>query len=88
MASIPGDCGIKVSHKLFAPSIGIAYRVSDNFVIRAGYSLSPQQDNMGRSGIESYPVCSVIDHQRRYLVYPGGYGQRYRSTRHSPAGYR
>ena len=55
VASIPGDCGIKVSHKLFAPSIGIAYRASDNFVIRAGYSLSPQQDNMGRQGIQAYP---------------------------------
>ena len=44
-----------MSHKLFAPSIGIAYRVSENFVIRAGYSLSPQQDNMGRQGIKAYP---------------------------------
>ena len=55
VAGIPGDCGIKVSHKLFAPSIGIAYRATENFVIRAGYSLSPQQDNMGRQGIQAYP---------------------------------
>jgi len=55
VAGIPGDCGIHVSHKLFAPSIGIAYRATENFVIRAGYSLSPQQDNMGRQGIQAYP---------------------------------
>ena len=55
VADIPGDCGIHVSSKLFAPSIGLAYRMSDNFVIRAGYSLSPQQDNMARSGIQGYP---------------------------------
>jgi hypothetical protein len=55
VGGIPGDCGIHVSHKLFAPSIGIAYRATENFVVRAGYSLSPQQDNMGRSGIQAYP---------------------------------
>jgi hypothetical protein len=55
VGGIPGDCGIHVSSKLFAPSIGIAYRLMENTVIRAGYSLSPQQDNMGRQGIQSYP---------------------------------
>jgi hypothetical protein len=49
------DCGIKVSHKLFAPSIGLAYRLFENFVIRAGYSLSPQQDDMARFAIQGYP---------------------------------
>src|SRR5438552_12072393 len=29
---IPTDCGIHVSHKLFAPSIGIAYRPTEQFV--------------------------------------------------------
>lgn len=55
VGGVPGDCGIRVSNKLFAPSIGIAYRMSENFVIRTGYSLSPQQDNMGRQGIQAYP---------------------------------
>ncbi|HMF77027.1 MAG TPA: TonB-dependent receptor [Bryobacteraceae bacterium] len=51
----PLDCGIHVSKKLFAPSIGIAYRLTENTVIRSGYSLSPQQDNMGRNLIQGYP---------------------------------
>jgi hypothetical protein len=52
----PPDCGMHVSNKLFAPSIGIAYRPFENFVIRTGYSLSPQTDaTMGRAGIQSYP---------------------------------
>jgi len=55
VATIPLDCGIHVSNKLFAPSIGIAYRLSENTVIRTGYSLSPQQDNMGRNLIQGYP---------------------------------
>jgi hypothetical protein len=51
----PGDCGIKVSPKLFAPSLGIAYRALENFVVRAGFAISPLQDNMARGGVKSYP---------------------------------
>ncbi len=42
--SVPKNCGMHTSKKLFAPSIGIAYRPFENFVIRAGYALSPQTD--------------------------------------------
>ncbi len=52
----PKDCGIKVSKALFAPRIGIAYRPSESMVVRLGYSLSPEQINMARDGIASYPV--------------------------------
>ena len=53
---VPQNCGIHTSKKLFAPSIGIAYRPFENFVVRAGYALSPQTDaSMGRQSIQSYP---------------------------------
>ncbi len=52
----PGDCGIQVSHKLFAPSLGIAYRLDDNTVVRAGYALSPTQVEMGNSGTQAFPA--------------------------------
>jgi hypothetical protein len=55
VGGIPGDCGIQVSHRLFAPSIGIAYRAFKNFVIRAGFALSPLQDEMARGGMKSFP---------------------------------
>ena len=42
--------------KLFAPSIGIAYRVDDNTVVRAGYALSPTQVEMGNSGTQAFPA--------------------------------
>jgi len=58
---IPSDCGIKVSNKLFAPSIGIAYRPSEKFVIRTGYSLSPFQWNMGMSQMQAYPGEVQLD---------------------------
>jgi outer membrane receptor protein involved in Fe transport len=40
VGNIPTDNGMSVSKKLFAPRLGIAYRVSDRTVIRAGYSIS------------------------------------------------
>jgi hypothetical protein len=52
----PRDCGIEVSKKLFAPRAGIAFRATDTFVIRMGYALSPEQINMARDGIASYPI--------------------------------
>jgi hypothetical protein len=36
----PSDLGIETSKKLFAPRIGLAYRLGDNTVIRSGYGLT------------------------------------------------
>jgi hypothetical protein len=58
---IPTDCGIHVSHKLFAPSLGIAYRPSQKLVIRAGYSLSPYQEQMGIVQMQAYPGEVQLD---------------------------
>lgn len=35
--NVPKDVGVTVSHKLFAPTIGIAYRIDDKTVLRTGY---------------------------------------------------
>src|SRR5262249_25869972 len=40
LAGLPKDLGITTSHKLFAPRIGIAYRLNNTSVIRTGYGLS------------------------------------------------
>lgn len=53
--SIPKDCGIKVSKRLFAPRVGIAYRLSSTLVFRAGYSLTNEQAISARDGIYNYP---------------------------------
>jgi hypothetical protein len=52
----PGDCGIKVSNKLFAPNIGISYRPINNLVLRSGFSLSPIQTAMGQPIVQNYPA--------------------------------
>jgi hypothetical protein len=60
-SGIPTNCGINVSHKLFAPSIGIAYRPTEKLVIRTGYSLSPYQEQMGIVQMQSYPGEVELD---------------------------
>src|SRR6185312_14698732 len=37
---VPEDAGISVSHKLFAPRVGLAYRIDEKTVVRAGYGLN------------------------------------------------
>ncbi|HWB86510.1 MAG TPA: TonB-dependent receptor [Bryobacteraceae bacterium] len=56
VAGNPKDCGITVSKRLFSPRLGIAYRPTEKLVIRTGFSLSPEQINMYRDGIYSYPA--------------------------------
>jgi hypothetical protein len=50
------NCGITVQKDLFAPRVGFAYRATDRLVFRAGYSLNPEQQNMFRDGIYTYPI--------------------------------
>ncbi len=38
--NVPEDAGISVSHKLFAPRVGLAYRLGEKTVIRTGYGLN------------------------------------------------
>ena len=52
----PIDCGIEVQKDLFTPRLGIAYRATDSFVIRAGYSRNPQNDNMIGTRMRNFPV--------------------------------
>ncbi len=38
--SVPVNAGISVSHKLFAPRVGLAYRLDEKTVVRTGYGLN------------------------------------------------
>ncbi|HEX3435892.1 MAG TPA: TonB-dependent receptor [Pseudacidobacterium sp.] len=53
---IPRNCGISVQKILFSPRVGAAYRVRPDLVVRAGYSLTPEQINMYRDGLYNYPL--------------------------------
>ena len=38
--NVPTNVGVTVSHKLFAPRVGIAYRLSEKTVVRTGYGIN------------------------------------------------
>jgi hypothetical protein len=38
--NVPDNAGINVSHKLFAPRVGLAWRINDKTVLRTGYGIN------------------------------------------------
>jgi hypothetical protein len=56
VGSVPTDLGINVSGKLFAPRVGIAYRATPTFVIRAGYGLTNDPYALARPMRTNHPI--------------------------------
>ena len=54
--NIPKDVGVTVSHLLFAPRLGVAYRLDEKTVIRTGYGLSPDPLPFSRPLRGFYPL--------------------------------
>ncbi|MCC7155844.1 MAG: TonB-dependent receptor [Bryobacterales bacterium] len=59
IGDIPRDCGVSMSKKLFAPSVGIAYRVDDNTVIRTGYGINIDPWNIARAMRTNHPLLTA-----------------------------
>ena len=55
---VPSNCGMRISWKEFAPSLGIAYRPTNSSVVRAGYSLSPSQYSETLQSVLGYPAIT------------------------------
>src|SRR5262249_47750565 len=70
--SIQKNCGIEVSKKLCAPRFGLAYRLKDTMVIRAGYGLT----NDPYEGLEfvraNYPILAALYIQTPNSLFPEG----------------
>lgn len=56
LGNVTHNCGVTIQHYLFAPRLGATYRLTDKTVLRAGFSLQPEQVNMLRDGLYNYPV--------------------------------
>jgi hypothetical protein len=52
---VPHDCNVDVSKHMFSPLLGVAYRLSETTVIRSGFGLNYEQQNMYRDGVYTYP---------------------------------
>jgi hypothetical protein len=59
VGSIPTDCDISVGKHKFSPRIGLAYRMTDDFVIRAGYGITADPFNWARQLRTNYPILYV-----------------------------
>ncbi len=71
---VPWDTGASASKKGFAPRFGMAYRLGSKSVIRAGYGISVDPDNM-RNQRNSFPSVVNQDYTPantyQFIMYPG-----------------
>ncbi|MGH9852040.1 MAG: TonB-dependent receptor domain-containing protein, partial [Blastocatellia bacterium] len=61
VGGVPKDCGVKLSKKLFSPRLGIAWRVSDSFVVRTGYGLTYDPISLARTFRTNYPMLLAFN---------------------------
>ena len=61
IANIPKDCGVKLNKKLFSPRLGIAWRISDSFVLRTGYGLTYDPVSLARVFRTNYPMLLAFN---------------------------
>jgi hypothetical protein len=59
VGNVPTDCGVHVSKRLFAPRLGIAYRITPTFVARAGYGITYDPFSMQRPLRTNYPILLI-----------------------------
>src|SRR5262245_27201064 len=56
------SCGVTVQKNLFTPRVGVAYRAKESLVFRAGFSRNPQNNNMGRGQLRTFPAeIAILD---------------------------
>jgi hypothetical protein len=56
LGGVPDNAGITTSKRLFAPRVGLAYRLGQRGVIRAGYGISIDPNIIGRPMKDVYPA--------------------------------
>jgi hypothetical protein len=56
VGKIPTDCGVSISKTMFVPRVGLTYRATPTFVIRAGYGITNEPYNLADDLRTNYPV--------------------------------
>ena len=71
---VPWNAGATASKRGFAPRLGLAYRLDEKTVVRGGYGISVDPDNM-RNQRNQYPNTSVTSYtpanQYQFISYAG-----------------
>jgi hypothetical protein len=66
---VPQDVGITTSHTLFAPRMGLAYRIKPSTVIRSGYGLTYMPEPLLSQMRGSYPLTIAKPIRDRTATY-------------------
>ncbi len=61
VGDVPMDCGVEQSKTLFGPRAGLAFRLKDDFVIRAGYGITVDPYSLARPMRTNYPMLVVLN---------------------------
>lgn len=61
VGDVPMDCGVSQSKTLFGPRIGVAFRMREDFVIRAGYGITVDPYSLARPMRTNYPMLVVLN---------------------------
>jgi hypothetical protein len=56
LGSVPRDLGVSMSKTLFAPRLGVTYRVGDTAVLRGGFGITNDPYSLARSMRTNHPV--------------------------------
>ncbi len=72
VGNIPEDCGAKLSRKLFSPRVGIAWRVTDSFVVRTGYGITWDPISLARIFRTNYPMLIALNIPQPNSAAPAG----------------
>src|SRR5207245_7847933 len=56
VGSVPEDLGVKVSKTLFAPRLGVTYRIDDGMVLRAGFGITNDPYSLARPLRTNHPA--------------------------------
>ncbi len=59
VGSVPENAGITVSHRMFAPRVGVAWRLGSHTVVRSGYGISYDPLPMSRVFRDPYPLTII-----------------------------
>jgi hypothetical protein len=70
LGDVPKDLGIKTSKKLIGPRIGLAYRATENMVIRTGWGVTFNPMPFGRPLRGFYPltIAATFDSQNSFMA--------------------
>jgi len=72
VGSVPIDCGVGQSKRLFAPRVGIAWRPKEDFVVRAGYGITVDPYSLARPMRTNYPLLVVLNINGANAFQPAG----------------